>query len=1023
MRLSRGGIGLLAAAAVALAGLLLLVVFRSPIAEAAARRAFADRGLASEFELTRFDFDRAIIEDLKLGDPDAPVLAARRVEVRYGPIDLMRGRYRALAIDGLELRLALGRSGLQLAGGHARGDAQRGPRPWPEGARAPALSIPDGLIRVASPAGEVAASFIAQGDPETGWTIEIAAAPATLEREGAALEVTAGALNAVIGPESARFDGELQIASLTGPQTRLQGLTARFDVAGAYADMERLAGLVADGAVGIELVGGEIDPALIEQVTSAAWISRLRGDAVGEASAVADDADAPSGEAGRLAPHIDAFSAMLAVAAEGLSASAAFDLALADGRIAMAPAGAAEVVAESGLHASLAPVSDIGGAIVIDAAAGAVEARDLGLDLVQPGVFSAELDVSQARAVLGGPRLEGRALVSASLAPWTADDLTVLAEASNVEVVVEPESWRARAAAEVRLDSAREGLLAEGVAARFDVAAAYEAADDLGQTHPSIAFRPAADAAQHFAAERLVVAGRELFDVEAQVRPKSQDGALARVYLDGGGVLQTRLGEATAGVDIAGRRITARLPAAELEAAFSGGRVRDVRVYAQAPRFEATFGARDAFAQASLIEATVSRAAPPVAGHVAQARFEGLTVSGPAAPLRITRAAGEIDLVIDRGRPQSGALVLAGAEVEDAAERSRFVPLTMNGRAEIADAQLTGSLAGGDGSGRHIVTVDIDHAFEMGAGRAVAATPVFVFAPGELTPRTISPALAPFAANVDGRARAEARLEWNEGGLFSSGVLSLEQVSFDSARGRVEEATMDFNVADLFTWTTDAPQRVEIGAFDAGLAFENVTLDLSLRDGARIGVEALEAPFAGGVITAEPGEIDFAASQSSLVLIADAISMEALRQAIAPPVVEASGRLSGRIPIVLDRRGALIIGAQLAADGPGEVRYAGRAGEGVAAQEASRRRGYAALENFEFDAAQVVINGEVEGDLTVEAQLSGRGREVEAGANLEVTLGAIADFSTLSTGEAFRAIDVRAVEQGAAPPAAAAAPD
>src|SRR5262249_33284774 len=139
-------------------------------------------------------------------------------------------------------------------------------------------------------------------------------------------------------------------------------------------------------------------------------------------------------------------------------------------------------------------------------------------------------------------------------------------------------------------------------------------------------------------------------------------------------------------------------------------------------------------------------------------RFEDLTLTGAAVPVRISHAAGKLEATLERGAPREGRLTLTGAEVADSASPARVVSLTVNGEAPFADGALQGSLVATDPDGREIARARVRHNFSAGDGVLTLATPELVFDPHGLQPGDFFPGLRGPVANASGTAGLQAEV-------------------------------------------------------------------------------------------------------------------------------------------------------------------------------------------------------------------------------------------------------------------------
>jgi hypothetical protein len=978
MRLGRRGVLGLAATAALLVGVLVVIVLRVPIAEALAIRLISDLGIETRLHVRVLDLDRAVVEELALGAADAPTVAAQRIEARYNILGALKGQLNEVSVDGLEVRVTIDERGARLEGlptDAARGGG--GGRP----SRTPRVSIPDGRVYVATPAGEVVADMMLSGGPDEGWSGRVAAAPAALAHGDNALELTAAVLDAAIAGEDLTISGELHLAALRSVGVGASDAGVSFSFAGRYSDVTRLAGLVGQGGATITLAGAQFDAE-----TAAAWAERLSPTTIG----AAQDA---------IGPHLDDLRATLIAALADLSAQGEFALAVAEEQATIAPVGDVALVAASGARVALASASDPGGAITLDFRSWLLGAHDLSVRANLSDTLDARAIVNQAtaRRERGGDVAE--AVLTLALAPWTAGALTLGADLPRLRLTYAGGGWRGEAEAELRATGSRFGVSAEDLVARLDLEMVSDAA--------GVVVRPRAEALQQLSATRMTIAGVELEDVIAGVGPFAQGGELLRV-VEGRLDLETRLRDVSAGFEALDGRWAALLPAAELVFRIDEAGAQEASVYVQAPRLEGRLAGGDAVVQASVVEAGLSIAPDPRA----RLRFDGLSLGGSALPLSLAHAAGEIEASLLDGVPEDGRVTITGAELTDNDELDRLAQVTINGEAPISGGVLAGALNATAAGGRAIVRTDVVHNFRTGEGTMSLATPRFTFAPGAVQPSTISPVLTGKIGNVSGGASLELAAAWGGGEPRVSGAFVLDRLGFDWQFGRVEGLSTRFSVADLLNVRTDAPQRIDVALIDPGLPLMDGSLVFELQGPTRVHLVSARFPFAGGAITAAPAEIDLAAETKFVLLLADRISLEELQEMFKPPNLTLTGTLSGRLPIEARDLSVFIVDGVLVSDQPGQVSYSGRAGQGIAQQNESTKLAFDALENFHYDRVTLRLDGNIAGELRASARLEGRNPNLLNGAPINFTISSNEQFASLLT-DAFRAVSLRAASVGA----------
>jgi hypothetical protein len=165
-------------------------------------------------------------------------------------------------------------------------------------------------------------------------------------------------------------------------------------------------------------------------------------------------------------------------------------------------------------------------------------------------------------------------------------------------------------------------------------------------------------------------------------------------------------------------------------------------------------------------------------------RAEDTAADVPFLQAKIAKGAGLLDLGSRRGELQA-KMTVAGAQVIDAAPQTRFVPVGLSGRAQLARNLWTGQLGVHDGAGRPLATIRLKHEVLSGRGGADVETGTLRFAPGGLQPAALSPIAALIGSPAEGEARFTGGFAWTPQAQTSSGVLEVPRLDFISPAGKV----------------------------------------------------------------------------------------------------------------------------------------------------------------------------------------------------------------------------------------------
>jgi len=302
----------------------------------------------------------------------------------------------------------------------------------------------------------------------------------------------------------------------------------------------------------------------------------------------------------------------------------------------------------------------------------------------------------------------------------------------------------------------------------------------------------------------------------------------------------------------------------------------------------------------------------------AEAIGTGVTLEGLAADLRLAVAAGV---------PSLDRLELVAARLSDRRRLPWFVPLSLEASARPAAGGRVGFLATARGANGALV---IDVAGQVMPSRdAVLATfKVFPieFIPGGLQPADLVPAAAALFRDASGRVAVDGTVGWPTASAPVDDPLtvSIADLSFTGSLGSVSGLKGEVSLTGVDPIETASDQVLMATAIDLGVPIAQPVVRFQVTDGDTLRLNRIEARFADGMVLAEDVVIPLAADEE-VTMTFDVTDVDAARLAEVVDLagLEASGTLSGRLPVVWSPRdGVSVRAARLAANGGGTVRYA-----------------------------------------------------------------------------------------------------
>jgi hypothetical protein len=401
-----------------------------------------------------------------------------------------------------------------------------------------------------------------------------------------------------------------------------------------------------------------------------------------------------------------------------------------------------------------------------------------------------------------------------------------------------------------------------------------------------------------------------------------------------------------------------------------------------------------------------------VQGVLAGARIDGDEVTGRLptitlagdpldGPLQMTASDGDLrlpaaDLAI------SGLTVEAGIEAPDApdpvvtigrlsarltdiATPLRVAPLdiALSGRAAAQGIELAGEVH--DPRQRARADITLSHDPASGRGTALVRLPAVTWARERLQPADLVPAAGGIVTGVAGQTAATATIRWGGGPLRLRLVASLANAGFTAEAATVAGLTGQLVLTGPDPWVTDGPQTLDIGRIEAGLPLTDGRMTAILTP-TTFDVVNAEWPFAGGRLSVEPVRVPLGAGDRRVILRAENLELGLLAAFADEPALNADGRISGFVPVVLGEEGIRIDHAEFTGQA-GRLSWASDTAEAAAGSAGEGADLLArALEDFRMRHLRLTLDGPLEGELTAGLSLAGSSPAVYDGYPMEINL-------------------------------------
>lgn len=354
-------------------------------------------------------------------------------------------------------------------------------------------------------------------------------------------------------------------------------------------------------------------------------------------------------------------------------------------------------------------------------------------------------------------------------------------------------------------------------------------------------------------------------------------------------------------------------------------------------------------------------------GTTLSGRFSGAEVRLAAVPLDILDASGTWRYVAGRLSLGEGAFRLEDRLIDD-----RFRPvLARDARLTLVNNRISAFAALREPTSDRVVTeASIAHDLTSSTGHADLAVRDLVF-DERLQPDTLTYLALGVIANARGSVRGRGRIDWNAGGVTSSGAFTTDSLDFAAAFGPVAGVNGTVHFTDLLGMVTAPDQVLAIGSINPGIEVYEGTLRFQLEPDRMLVVKGAEWPFLGGRLQLLPTRMRLGASdERRFTLRLTAADAAQFVQQIDMSNVAAKGVFDGDLPLVFDEEGGRIEGGMLVSRTPGgNVSYVGA----LTYKDMGAMANFAfqSLRSLDFQRMQIGVEGELDGEIVTRVRIDG----------------------------------------------------
>ena len=213
----------------------------------------------------------------------------------------------------------------------------------------------------------------------------------------------------------------------------------------------------------------------------------------------------------------------------------------------------------------------------------------------------------------------------------------------------------------------------------------------------------------------------------------------------------------------------------------------------------------------------------------------------------------------------------------------------------------------------------------------------------------------------------------------------LEDQSFIVGETLIEEIDADLSLYILPTLRSSRPLKVTIARIDSGIILENISFLLEIESPTRFIIRNAQATLLGGQIVIKQFVYDTNRDSHRMIIDVAALDLEKMTALLQQDQVDITGKISGKVPLVLSTQEVKVEASSFEALEPGgTIRYRGAqtAGSGSQLTDIVQQ----ALSNYHYSSLRAKATYESDGETSISAQLQGRNPDMNNGQAVNVNI-------------------------------------
>lgn len=262
-----------------------------------------------------------------------------------------------------------------------------------------------------------------------------------------------------------------------------------------------------------------------------------------------------------------------------------------------------------------------------------------------------------------------------------------------------------------------------------------------------------------------------------------------------------------------------------------------------------------------------------------------------------------------------------------------------------------------------IAAVSVRHDLADGTGEALLRVEGLTFGNG-LALEDLSALTKGVVAYTEGTITGEGRIAWTPDDLTSTGTFATQRLDFAAAFGPVRAVKGTIAFSDLLGLTTEPDQVIEIGAINPGIEVLAGRVVFAMREGTMIDVAGGRWPFMGGELVMRPVALRYGEGEEQRYTF-EIIGLDAAKFVAQMELgnIGATGTFDGTVRIAFDQNGdGRIEGGLLISRPPGgNVSYVGE----LSYEDLGAIGNYAfqSLRSLDYRQMSVELGGDLAGEI------------------------------------------------------------